>query len=117
QREGADLAAQAAGGLISTTGRLGGEPTPVGATVADHTASQNLVSGILAALLARERTGRGQHVETSLVGGQIGGRAREYTRCLLAGAPAGPANQGSALIPGVYGIFPTADGWIAIVGV
>jgi crotonobetainyl-CoA:carnitine CoA-transferase CaiB-like acyl-CoA transferase len=117
QREGADLAAQAAGGLISTTGRLGGEPTPVGATVADHTASQNLVSGILAALLARERTGRGQHVETSLVGGQIWAQASEYTRCLLAGTPAGPANQGSALIPGVYGIFPTTDGWIAIVGV
>jgi crotonobetainyl-CoA:carnitine CoA-transferase CaiB-like acyl-CoA transferase len=32
------------------------------------------------------------------------------------GTPAGPANQGSALIPGLYAIFPTADGWIAIVG-
>jgi len=116
QREGADLAGQAAGGLISTTGRLGGDPTPVGATVADHTASQNLVSGILAALLARQRTGRGQRVDTSLVGGQIWAQASEYTRCILAGAPAGPANQGSALIPGIYAIFPTADGWIAIVG-
>jgi len=116
QREGADLAAQAAGGLISTTGRRGGDPTPVGATVADHTASQNLVGGILAALLARHRTGRGQRVDTSLLGGQIWAQASEYTRCLLAGAPAGPAHQGSPLIPGVYAIFPTADGWIAIVG-
>src|SRR3954468_13798548 len=116
QREGADLAGQAAGGLISTTGRRGGDRTPVGATIADHTASQNLVSGILAALLARQRTGRGQRVDTSLVGGQIWAQASEYTRCLLAGAPAGPANQGSALIPGIYAIFPPADGWIAIVG-
>jgi crotonobetainyl-CoA:carnitine CoA-transferase CaiB-like acyl-CoA transferase len=116
-REGADLAGQAAGGLISTTGRLGGEPTPVGATIADHTASQNLVSGILAALLARQRTGRGQRVDTSLIGGQIWAQASEYTRCILAGAPAGPANQGSALIPGIYAVFPTADGWIAVVGV
>jgi crotonobetainyl-CoA:carnitine CoA-transferase CaiB-like acyl-CoA transferase len=54
-REGADLSGQAAGGLISTTGREGGEPTPIGATIADHIASQNLVSGILAALLARVR--------------------------------------------------------------
>jgi crotonobetainyl-CoA:carnitine CoA-transferase CaiB-like acyl-CoA transferase len=115
-REGADLAAQAAGGLISTTGRLGGDPTPVGATVADHTACQNLVSGVLAALLARHRTGRGQRIDTSLLGGHIWAQASEYTRCLLAGSPAGPANQGSALIPGVYAIFPTADGWIAIVG-
>ena len=116
-REGADLAGQAAGGLISTTGLLGGDPTPVGATIADHTASQNLLSGILAALVARHRTGRGQRIDTSLVGGQIWAQASEYTRCILAGSPAGPANQGSALIPGVYAIFPTADGWIAIVGV
>jgi crotonobetainyl-CoA:carnitine CoA-transferase CaiB-like acyl-CoA transferase len=116
-REGADLAGQAAGGLISTTGRRGGEPTPVGATIADHVASQNMVSGILAALLARGRTGRGQRIDTSLVGGQIWAQASEYTRCLLVGTPAGPANQGSALIPGLYAIFPTADGWIAIVGV
>jgi len=117
QREGADLAGQAAGGLISMTGRPGGEPTPVGATIADHTASQNLVGGILAALVARPRTGRGQRVDTSLVGGQIWAQASEYTRCLLAGTPAGPANQGNALIPGIYAIYPTADGWIAIVGV
>jgi crotonobetainyl-CoA:carnitine CoA-transferase CaiB-like acyl-CoA transferase len=116
-REGADLAGQAAGGLISTTGRRGGEPTPVGATIADHRASQNMVGGILAALLARERSGRGQRIDVSLVGGQIWAQASEYTRCLLAGSPAGPANQGSALIPGLYAIFPTADGWIAIVGV
>jgi formyl-CoA transferase/CoA:oxalate CoA-transferase len=116
-REGADLAGQAAGGLISTTGRRGGEPTPVGATIADHVASQNMVSGILAALFARERTGRGQRIDVSLVGGQIWAQASEYTRCLLVGTPAGPANQGSALIPGLYAIFPTADGWIAIVGV
>jgi crotonobetainyl-CoA:carnitine CoA-transferase CaiB-like acyl-CoA transferase len=115
-REGADLSAQAAGGLISTTGRRGGEPTPVGATVADHTASQNLLAGVLAALVARQRTGRGQMVETSLLGGQIWAQASEYTRTLLAGAPAGPANRGSAHIPGIYAIFPTADGWIAIVG-
>ena len=43
-REGADLSAQAAGGLISTTGRDGHEVTPVGATIADHIASQNLVT-------------------------------------------------------------------------
>src|SRR5579862_1966995 len=71
EREGADLSAQAAGGLISTTGMTGGEPTPAAATIADHIAAQNLVSGILAALLARERTGAGQRVDTSLIGGQI----------------------------------------------
>jgi crotonobetainyl-CoA:carnitine CoA-transferase CaiB-like acyl-CoA transferase len=116
-REGADLSGQAAGGLISTTGRPGGEPTPIAATIADHIASQNLVSGILAALLARERTGTGQRVDTSLIGGQIWAQASEYTACLLSGQVVGPADRGHPMIPGLYGIFPTADGWIAVVGV
>ena len=116
-REGADLSGQAAGGIISTTGVDGGEPTPVAATIADHIASQNLVAGILAALLARERTGRGQRVDTSLVGGQIWAQASEYTAHLLSGQPLGRANRGNPMIPGLYGIFRTADGWIAIVGV
>jgi crotonobetainyl-CoA:carnitine CoA-transferase CaiB-like acyl-CoA transferase len=116
-REGADLSAQAAGGLISTTGVDGTDPTPVAITIADHIASQNLVAGILAALFVRERTGRGQRVDTSLVGGQIWAQASEYTAYLLTGAVAGRANRGHPLVPGLYGIFPTADGWIAIVGV
>lgn len=116
-REGADLSAQAAGGLISTTGVDGGDPTPVGVTIADHIASQNLVGGVLAALYARERTGLGQRITASLLGGQIWAQASEYTAQLLLGRPAGPANGGHPLIPGIYGIFPTSDGWIAVVGV
>ena len=117
RREGADLSGQAAGGLISTTGRAGQEPTPVGVTIADHIASQNLVGGILAALYARERSGSGQLVTTSLLGGQIWAQASEITGCLLRGGPAGRANRGHPLIPGIYGIFRTADGWLAVVGV
>jgi crotonobetainyl-CoA:carnitine CoA-transferase CaiB-like acyl-CoA transferase len=117
EREGADLSGQAAGGLISTTGRDGAEVTPVAITIADHIASQNLVAGILAALLARERTGRGQQVTTSLLGGQIWAQASELTGCILRGSPAGRSNRGHPLIPGLYGLFRTADGWIAIVGV
>ena len=117
KREGADLSAQAAGGLISTTGTPGSDVTPVGATIADHIASLNIVAGVLAALLARQRTGRGQALETSLIGGQIWAQAAEYTAYLLRGTVAGRANRGNPLSPGLYAIFPTADGWIAIVGV
>lgn len=116
-REGADLSAQAAGGLISTTAVDGDDLTPVGVTIADHIASQNLVAGILAALFARERTGRGQRIDTSLLGGQIWAQASEYTGYLLTGQVAGRSNRGHPLIPGLYGIFRTADGWIAVVGV
>jgi crotonobetainyl-CoA:carnitine CoA-transferase CaiB-like acyl-CoA transferase len=116
-REGADLSAQAAGGLISNTGRDGHEVTPVGATIADHISGQNIVAGVLAALLARERTGAGQCVTTSLLGGQIWAQASEYTGALLRGAPIGRPNRGHPLIPGLYAIFPTSDGWIAVVGI
>jgi crotonobetainyl-CoA:carnitine CoA-transferase CaiB-like acyl-CoA transferase len=115
-REGADLSAQAAGGLISTTGGNGNDPSPVGATIADHISGQNLLAGILAALYARERTGWGQMVETSLLGGQIWAQAGEYTRYLMSGQPSGPSGRSHPMIPGIYGVFPTSDGWIAIVG-
>ncbi len=115
-REGADLSGQAAGGLISTTGGNGNDPSPVGATIADHIAGQNLLAGVLAALYARERTDRGQMVETSLLGGQIWAQAGEYTRYLMSGQPSGASGRGHPMIPGIYGMFPTADGWIAIVG-
>lgn len=117
KREGADLAAQATSGIMAVTGIDGGEPTPVGATIADHIASQNLVGGILAALLARGRTGRGQRVDTSLLGGMIWAQASEITSYLLTGNVPRPSNHGNSLIPGLYSIYPTADGWLAIVGV
>jgi crotonobetainyl-CoA:carnitine CoA-transferase CaiB-like acyl-CoA transferase len=117
RREGADLSAQSAGGLISTTGRDGQEVTPVGATIADHISCQNLVGGIVAALFARERSGKGQRVTTSLLGGQIWAQASEYTGALMRGGAAGRSNRGHPLIPGLYAIFRTEDGWIAVVGV
>lgn len=116
-REGADLAGQAAGGLVSTTGVDDGDPTTVGATIADHMSSQHLAAGVLAALFARERTGRGQLVEVSLLGGQIWAQASEYTSYFLSGKVPGRANGGHPLINGSYGMVPTKDGWIAIVGV
>jgi crotonobetainyl-CoA:carnitine CoA-transferase CaiB-like acyl-CoA transferase len=117
EREGADLAAQAVGGLISTVGRTGDRPTPVGITIADHIGAQNLAAGVLAALFHRERSGRGQRVETSLLGGQIWAQASEITACLITGRPAGRSEGGHPLVPGLYGVFSTADGAIAIVGV
>ena len=117
KREGADLAGQSAGGLISTTGRDGDPPTPVGAFIADHVGSLNMVAGILAALHVRSQTGRGQSIDVSLLGGQIWAQATEFTHLLLTDRLPGRANLGHPLIKGAYGIFETADGWIGIIGV
>jgi formyl-CoA transferase/CoA:oxalate CoA-transferase len=117
QREGADLSGQAGGGIISTTGGAGSDPSPIGATIADHISGQNLLAGVLAALYARERTGRGQLVETSLLGGQVWAQAGEITKYLMSGEMTGPSNRSHSMVPGIYGMFATSDGWIAIVGV
>jgi CoA:oxalate CoA-transferase len=116
--EGADLTGQAMGGLISTTGVDGGPMTPVGAAIADHCGAQNLVTGILAALFHRERTGQGQRVDVSLLGGQIWAQASELSHLFLSGQVAGRANRSHPQLQQVvYGIFPTADGHIAMVSI
>ena len=116
-REGADLAGQAAGGLISTTGFDGEPPTPVGATVADHIGSMNMTVGILAALFSRKSTGIGQRIDVSLLGGQIYAQASEYTAYLMTGEVPGRSNAGHPLLPMAYGILETSDGYMALVGV
>jgi crotonobetainyl-CoA:carnitine CoA-transferase CaiB-like acyl-CoA transferase len=116
-REGADLSAQAAGGLIATTGADDEPMTPVAVTICDHIACLNLVAGVTAALFARDRTGRGQRIDVSLLGGQVWAQASEMTATLLTGRSPGRSNRGHPLIPGVYGVFATSDGWLAIVGV
>lgn len=117
QLEGADLAGQCAGGLVSTIGYDGTAYSPVGATIADHVGSQNLLSGILAALFYRERTGEGQMIEGSLVGGQIWAQASEYTYFLMTDDVPGRGHYSHPILRGVYGIFETSDGWIGIIGV
>lgn len=117
-RKGADLGGQAAGGLARAMAHGDVDPSAVGVTIADHIASQNIVSGVLAALVARERTGQGQMVETSLLGGQIYAQASEFTATVLGGVDLDPPTHGGhPLVPGIYGMVPTADGAIALVGV
>ena len=114
-QKGADLGGQAAGGLLSVSGC--NDHMPVGVTIADHIGSQNLSNGVLAALVARHRTGRGQHVEVSLYGGQIYAQASELTRHFLSGEVKPPEAGGHPIVPSLYGVFPTSDGHIALVGV
>ncbi len=115
-RKGADLGGQAAGGILSRIGDGTAPIVPVGVLIADHIGSQNLANGIMAALLARHRTGRGQRVEVSLYGGQIFAQATELTAHALTGELPPAPGQSHALIPLLYGVFPTADGSIALVG-
>jgi crotonobetainyl-CoA:carnitine CoA-transferase CaiB-like acyl-CoA transferase len=66
-----DTVAQAWGGILSVCGMKGERHVPIGVTIADNTAGILGALGILTALFAREKTGCGQHVEVSLIQGQI----------------------------------------------
>ena len=66
-RPALDLVGQAMGGLMSITGEQGAEPLACGAPVADHLSGLHGLVGILLALQARERTGRGQRVEANML--------------------------------------------------
>ena len=66
QRPGYDLIAQGLSGVMSVTGEPGGEPVKCGIPISDLSAGLFCAVAILSAVIARERTGRGQRIDTSL---------------------------------------------------
>jgi crotonobetainyl-CoA:carnitine CoA-transferase CaiB-like acyl-CoA transferase len=62
-----DLTIQAMGGMMSTTGELGGRPLKAGVPVADFMSGAHLYGAIVTALFERERTGRGRAIEVSML--------------------------------------------------
>lgn len=70
-RPGYDLVVQGIGGLMSVTGETAGDPMRVGLPIADLLSGLYAALGTLLALRARERTGRGQHVDVSMLDGVI----------------------------------------------
>lgn len=108
-----DMVAQATGGHMSVTGYPGSPPLRSGLPTGDLAAGSMAVSGILAALLAREQTGRGQHVDISMLDTQIATLAYTATMHLLSGEIPGPLGNAHFLhVP--YDAYPCKDGYIVI---
>src|ERR671938_1225060 len=84
-RPGFDQIAQGMGGLMSITGHPDQGPMRVGIPIADLTAGLYCSIGILVALLAREETGEGQWVQTSLLQAQIAMLDFQASRWLMEG--------------------------------
>ncbi|HEX2552253.1 MAG TPA: CaiB/BaiF CoA-transferase family protein [Microvirga sp.] len=113
ERPGFDQIAQGMGGLMSITGQPGQGPMRVGIPIADLAAGLYCANGILIALLAREATGEGQWVQTSLLQAQIALLDFQATRWLMEGErPKQAGNNHPTMIP--TGVFRTADGYINI---
>lgn len=112
-RPGLDQVAQGMGGLMSVTGPPGGGPWRAGIAISDTASGTFLAQGVLAALYARERTGRGQWVHTSLLEAMINFMDFQAARWLVDGVVPGQAgNDHPTLFP--MGAFETSDGLINI---
>ena len=112
-RPGFDQIAQCMGGLMSITGLPGQGPVRVGIPVADLTAGIFAAQGILIALLDREVSGKGQWVQSSLLGAQIAMLDFQAARWTIGGeVPEQAGNDHPTSIP--TGVFATADGHINI---
>ena len=112
-RPGLDNIIQGFSGLMSVTGFEGGEPVRVGIPVADLFTGLVGAYGVLAALMARERTGRGQQVETSLLESMVGMLGFQAVRYLNgAGVPPPAGNHHPINAP--YGAYRTKDGWVIL---
>jgi crotonobetainyl-CoA:carnitine CoA-transferase CaiB-like acyl-CoA transferase len=112
-----DTLAQAASGLMSKTGMPNDPPLAAGAAIADQVGALTLAGGVLAALFARERTGKGQRIDASIYGTMIAAQGFEINYAALTGEEPERAGRGHPFLHGVWGAFRTADGYICIAGV
>jgi crotonobetainyl-CoA:carnitine CoA-transferase CaiB-like acyl-CoA transferase len=105
---GYDFLLQAMGGLMSVTGEPDGRPLKVGAAVVDLVCGLLAVVGVQAALAERERTGRGRHVEVSLMDSVLAALLNQGSAWVSGGAvPTRRGNRHPSIVP--YETYEAAD--------
>jgi crotonobetainyl-CoA:carnitine CoA-transferase CaiB-like acyl-CoA transferase len=108
-----DQVVQAMGGGMSITGLEGGAPMRAGIPIGDLGGGVFGAMGVLAALAERERTGKGQHVDVSMLDVQISLLNYMATMCLMSGHVPGPMGNGHFVhVP--YNCYATQDGHIIV---
>ncbi|MFH1058384.1 MAG: CoA transferase [Pseudomonadota bacterium] len=110
-KPGTDHVFQGLSGLMSISGQPGQGPLRVGAPVADMTAALLACQGVLAALLFRQRSGRGQEVKVNLLDAAMSLQQTTITEYLLTGRQQAPTGNSSPFASPV-GMFSTADGQV-----
>jgi len=113
RKGGFDLVAQGVSGLMSVTGEPDRPPVKVGVPLTDLGAGLFAACGILAALHARERTGEGQLVDTSLVDAGVALSVWEATELFSRGAVPGPLGSAHRM-SAPYQAVRCADGYITL---
>jgi CoA:oxalate CoA-transferase len=107
---------QSMSGLVFTTGNADENPVPFGISIADIICGAHLVQGILAALIRRQKKGVGALIEVSLMESLIDFQFELLTTFYCSGVIPERSlfNNGHPLLSAPYGIYATADGFIAI---
>jgi len=112
-RAGYDFLMQGMGGIMSVTGEPGGQPQKMGVAVTDILTGLYSVIAVEAALLMRERTGLGQHIDMALLDVATSSMANQALNYLTTGiAPVSMGNAHQNLTP--YQVFDCSDGYIII---
>jgi crotonobetainyl-CoA:carnitine CoA-transferase CaiB-like acyl-CoA transferase len=112
-RPGYDVVAQGMGGLMSLTGDPDGPPYKVGTSIADIMGAINAFQGVLLALIARQRDGKGQSVDVSLLDGQVSLLTYQAGIYFSTGkSPTRKGNQHPTISP--YETFKASDEYINI---
>jgi formyl-CoA transferase len=106
---GYDAVIQAEGGLMSITGAPAGPPYRLGVAIADMVAGLLAAQGILLALYARERTGRGQHIDIGMLDGVVALLTYHSSMHLVANTSSPRVGNGHATIA-PYDTFRASDG-------
>jgi CoA:oxalate CoA-transferase len=108
-----DLVVQGYGGIMSITGEPGGEPTRVGISLGDLAAGLYLAIGILGALAARNRTGRGDFIDVAMLDCQVALLENAIIRYYAAGQiPRPVGNRHPSITP--FESFRSKDGYIIV---
>jgi formyl-CoA transferase len=110
---GLDLIAQGVAGIMSVTGASGGPPMKSGIPLTDLGAALFAATGILAALVHRNRTGQGQHVDTSLVEAGVALSVWEATEYFAGAGIPGPLGSAHRMVA-PYQAVECADGYVTI---
>jgi crotonobetainyl-CoA:carnitine CoA-transferase CaiB-like acyl-CoA transferase len=105
-----DGVAAARGGLVHHTGYPDREPIVSGAIIIDTAGAMQLALGIMTALLARERHGSGQRVQTSALGATLWLQQWELTHVAMTGAELRRDGNHHPNLRGFYGVYRTSDG-------
>lgn len=101
---------------MSVTGSKDGRPMPLGISLADQLCSYHIVYAVLAALIHRMKSGRGQHIEVDMLRACLAHQGQELLFAMTLGKSFERPTSGIAHpgMPAPFGVYRTFDGWMTI---